>query len=281
MDGKAILRAFLILALIVTAHLIKPFSIKNVTRHMLYSARSFSFVLPVELRDKFDNANYMAVNLSNSLFEADEGIRDFTRDMAADLGFGPINVQPLDDVNKSATKQKACPKKSAPAKRVNRTEKRGVADLPPLSSLVAIAHSSEIRWVEFLPAPVAPLVPPCLTKVFAPRMNVSTPIRTIEAALKLRKNDCQKREADQRARIAWIEGEIGVKSAILVVEKSGARKINLGVAECDDQRTEATEATAGEVEIEIMREDLVAPRAAEESRANSFSAPFAKCSKDP
>src|SRR5262245_53381016 len=138
MSGKAILRAFLILALIATAHLIRPFSIKNVTQHVLYSARSFRFVLPAELREKFDHANYLAVNLSDSLFEAGEGIRDFSRDMAADLEFGPINVQPLEEVNKSATKQKPCQKKSAPAKRVNRAEKRGAADLPALSSLVAI-----------------------------------------------------------------------------------------------------------------------------------------------
>ena len=163
MAGKAILRAFLILALVATAHLIRPFSIKNVTQHALYSARSFRFVLPAQLRDKFDHANYLAVNLSNGFFEADEGIRDFTRGMAADLAFGPINVQPLEEVNKSATKQKPCQKKSSPAKRVNRNEKRGVIDSPTLSSMVATARSYEIRLVELPPAQmidatVAPLV---------------------------------------------------------------------------------------------------------------------------
>src|SRR5512145_1295656 len=112
MAGKAIMRAFLILALIVTAHLIRPFSIKNVTQHLLYSTRSFRFVLPAQLREKFDHANYLAISLSNGLFEADEGIRDFTRGMTADLAFAPINVQSLDEVNKSATKQKSSPKKS-------------------------------------------------------------------------------------------------------------------------------------------------------------------------
>jgi hypothetical protein len=281
MAGKAILRAFLILALIGTAHLIKPFSIKNVTLHALYSARSFRFVLPAQLRDKFDHANYLAVNLSDGLFEADEGIRDFTKDMAADLSFGPINVQPLDEVNKSATKQKPCQKKSAPAKRINSTEKRGVVDSPTLSGMVAIAHSNEIRLVELSPAPalatVAPLVPRCLTRFFQARINATAPVRSIEAALTLRKRDCEKREADQKARIAWIEDETGAKSAIWVVEKSGARKIRLGVSECADQRAEAT---AEAVEIEIMKEDSVAPRAAEETKASSLSAPFAKCSKD-
>jgi hypothetical protein len=283
MAGKAILRAFLILALIATAHLIRPFSIKNVTRHALYSARSFRFVLPDQLRDKFDHVNYLAVNLSDSLFEADEGIRDFTRGMAADLAFGPIGVQPLDEVNKSATKQKPCQKKSAPAKRVNRAERRGAPDSPILSSLVAIARSHEIRLVELPPAEafevsVAPIIPPCLMKLFPTRINIAAPVRPIEAALALRKRDCEKREADQKARIAWIEDETGAKSAIWVVQKSNARKISLGATECEDQRTEAT---AEEVEIEIMKTDSVEPPAADEPKASSFSAPLAKCSKDP
>src|SRR5687767_6814350 len=128
MAGKVILKACLVLALIVTAHLIRPFSVKNVTQHLLYSARSFRFALPTQMREKFDHANYLAVNLSNGLFEADEGIRDFTRGMTADLAFRRIDVQPLDEVNKSATKQKPIQKKSAPAKRINRIEKRSVID---------------------------------------------------------------------------------------------------------------------------------------------------------
>ncbi|HEV2664619.1 MAG TPA: hypothetical protein VG324_06900, partial [Blastocatellia bacterium] len=283
MSGKAILRAFLILALIATAHLIRPFSIKNVTQHMLYSARSFRFVLPAQLRDKFDHANYLAVNLSDSLFDADEGIRDYSRGLAADLGFGPINVQPLEEVNKSATKQKPCQKKSAPFKRVNRTEKRGAADLPAMSSLVAIARSDEIRWFELPPsqlieASVAPLVPPCLTKLFPARITAAAPIRPIEAALTLRKRVCEKQEANLKARIAWIEDESGAKSAIWVVEKSDVRKINLGVSECEDQPAEAT---AEEVDVESMRTDSAAPQAAEESKASSLSAPLAKCPKEP
>jgi hypothetical protein len=233
------------------------------------------------LRDNFDHANYLAVNLSDGLFEAGEGIRDFTKDLAADLEFGPINVQPLDEVNRSATKQRPCQKKSAPAKRVNRAEKRG-ADLPALSSLVAIARSNEIRWVELPPAQafevnVVPINPPCLMKLFPARINSAALVRPIEAALALRKRDCEKREADQKARIAWIEDESGARSAIWIIEKSAAKKVNTGVSECEDKRTEAP---AEEVEIENMRTDSAAPRAAEESRGSSLLAPFAKCSKD-
>jgi hypothetical protein len=202
--------------------------------------------------------------------------------MVADLAFGPINVQPLDEVNRSATKQRPCQKKSAPAKRVNRTEKRGAADLPALSSLVAIARSSEIRLVELPPAQafevnVVPINPPCLMKLFPARINSAALLRPIEAALALRKRDCEKREADQKARIAWIEDESGAKSAIWIIEKSDARKINPGVSECENQRTEAP---AEEAEVENMRTDFAAPRAAEEPKASPLSAPFAKCYRD-
>jgi hypothetical protein len=269
--------------LVATAHLIRPFSIKSITRHALYSARSFRFVLPAQLRDKFDHANYLAVNLSDGLFEADEGIRDFTRDMAADLWFGPINVQSLEEVNKSATKPKPCQKKSAPAKRVNRPEKRSVADSAVFSSMVAIARFDEVSVIELPPAQtleakIVPVIPHCLIKLFPARINVPTPVRSIEAVFALRKRDCENRESNQKGRVAWIKAETGVKSAIWVVEKSKAEKNNLGVSECEDQPSETT---AEEVEMEIIRTDSVTPRAAEESKSSSFSAPFAKCAKDP
>jgi hypothetical protein len=283
MARKAITRAFVILALIVTAHLIRPFSIKNVTQHLLYSTRSFRFVLPAQLREKFDHANYLAVNLSNGLFEADEGIRDFTSGMTADLAFAPINVQSLDEVNKSATKQKSCPKKSAPAKRPNRPQKRSAPDPPIMSSLVAIARSNEIRLVELpsaqaIEAAVGPFVQPYLTKLFPARITTPAPFHSIEAALRLRKRDCERREAVQKARIALIENETGAKGSIWVVQKSGVRKIAVSVSECEDQKTETT---VEEVEAEMMRADPVEPRAAEESRTPQYSAPFAKCYKDP
>jgi hypothetical protein len=283
MAGKAILRVFLILALVATAHLIRPFSIKNITRHALYSARSFRFALPAQLRDKFDHANYMAVNLSDGLFEADEGIRDFTMDMAADLWFGPINVQPLEEVNKSATKPKPSQKKSAPAKRVNRPEKRSVADSAAFSSMVAIARLDEFSVIELPPAQtleakIVPVIPRCLIKLFPARINVPAPVRSIEAVFALRKRDCENREANQKGRVTWIKDETGVKSAIWVVEKSDAEKNNLGVSKCEDQPAEAT---AGEIEMEIIRTDSAPPRSAEESKSSYISAQFMKCAKDP
>jgi hypothetical protein len=283
MAGKVILRASLVLALIITAHLIKPFSVKNVTQHLLYSAKSFRFALPGQLRDKFDHANYLAVNITNGMFAADEGIREFTRGMTVQLAFRPIDVQPLDEVNKSATKHRQGPKKSAPAKRINRPEKRSVVDPPILSSMIAIAHSNEFRLVDLYPARFIevngfPHVPPCLTKPIPVKIKAAAPISAVEAAFTSRKRDCEKRETDQKARIIWTEDETESKGAFWVVEKSGLRKINIHVAEPEEQKNDAT---GEEVETEIMRAEPAPPQTTEEQRAILPLSPFVKCHKDP
>ena len=291
MAGKAITRAFLILALVVTAHVIKPFSIKSVTQHLLYSTKSFRFVLPVQLRDRFDHANYLAINLSNSLFEADEGIRDFANGVTANLAFGPINVQPLDEVNKSATRQKSCPKKSAPAKRVIRTEKRSSTDPTWLASLagsvnlVASVNSDEIAPIQLpraaaIEATVAPMVTPCLTKLFPARMIAVTPPSPIEVLIALLKNDCGKREAAKKARITWIDDRKEVKGAFLIVGKTRTGKAGLGASECEERKTEvATEEFR--IEVAEPEEDVVAPQVSGESKARQFSEPFEKCAREP
>jgi hypothetical protein len=149
--------------------------------------------------------------------------------------------------------------------------------------MVAITRLDKVSVIELPPAQMleakmAPVIPRCLIKLLPSRINVPAPIRSIEAVFALRKRDCEKREASQKGRIAWIKDETGVRSAIWVVEKSAAEKINLSVSKCEDQPAEST---AEEVEMEIIRTESATPRAAEESRASSFSAPFAKCSKDP
>ncbi|HEY8462071.1 MAG TPA: hypothetical protein VIM99_16910 [Blastocatellia bacterium] len=262
--------------------MIKPFSIKNVTQHMLYSARSFRFALPAQVRDKFDHANYLAVNLSSSLFEADEGIRDFTKGITADLAFGPIGVQPLEEVNKSAIRQKLCPKKSAPAKRAPKHEKRNSADPLILSNLVALAHLNEVRLAALSPARVAEanysqFSQFCPTKPSPARAKAAAPVRSIESALTLRKRDCEKRETDQRVTVTWVADETGAPNGVWVVEKSGLRKINIQITEPEDQEIEAT---AEDVKEEMMRAEPVPTRTVAEPKASMPSSPFAKCAKD-
>ena len=282
MSGKTVIRMILILALIVTAHTIKPFSIKSVTNHLLYSTRSFKFVLPVRLRDNFDHANYLAISLSNSLFETGNGIQGFVKNSIGDLALAPIKVQPLDEVNKSATKPRTKPKPSAPAKRINRTEKNDTADL------IASVNSDEITPVELPPAPAIdaasvalPVFQPCLTKVFTARAVVAARMQPVELMLALKKSDCQKREAAQNPVIVWIEEARKLKAAALrIAENSKVGKIAVIASECEDQKTEIV---TEELEIEVAEpeEEIVAPQENEERNLGPLSAPIEECVREP
>lgn len=281
MSGKNVIRTILILALIVTAHTIKPFSIKSVTNHLLYSTRSFKFVLPVQLRDNFDHANYLALSLSNSLFETGKGIQGFVKNSIGDLALAPIKVQPLDEVNKSATKPRTKPKPSAPAKRINRTEKDDTADL------IASVNSDEIAPIELPPAPeieavsvALPIFQPCLTKVFTARAVVATRAQPVEVMLALKRSDCQKRESAQNPVIVWIEEARKLKAALRIAEKPKVEKAAVIASECEDQKIEVI---TEELEIEIAEpeEEIIAPQENEEWNSGPLSAPIEECLREP
>ncbi len=266
MAGKAVLRTLLIIALIVTAHAVKPFSIKNVTQHLIYSTRSFKFVLPERLRDNFDHANYLAINLSNSLFETGKGIQQITRDVVADLAFMPIKVQPLEEMNKSATKQKSCTKRSAPAKRVNRTDKSDNPDL------IASVNSDEIMPVELPPARaveatpvVLPFAQPYITKRFIARSVINVPPAPVSLLFVPRRNDCGKREAAEVRLIALFEEVKKLKAIIMLSEKPKVEKPRVIASECEERKTEVV---TEEIELEVVtpEEEALEPGAAEERR---------------
>ncbi len=281
MSGKNVIRTILILALIVTAHTIKPFSIKSVTNHLLYSTRSFKFVLPVRLRDNFDHANYLALNLSNSLFETGKGIQGFVQNSMGDLAFAPIKVQPLDEVNKSATKPRTKPKSSAPAKRINRTEKNDTADL------IASVNSDEIAPVELPPAPAIdatsvalPVFQPCLTKVFTARAVINARLQPVEVLLALKRSDCQKLGATQNPVIVWIEEARKLKATVRIAEKPKVQKVAVIASECEDQKTEVITEEL-EVEVAEPEEEIIAPQETEERDLGPLSAPIEKCVREP
>src|SRR5438128_1891975 len=66
MASKAIQRTLLVIVLIVTAHVLKPFSIRSMTKHLLRSANSFSFILPDGALCTLEQADYLARVLDGS-----------------------------------------------------------------------------------------------------------------------------------------------------------------------------------------------------------------------
>lgn len=71
MASKAIQRTLLIVILIVTAHALKPFSVRSLTRHLLRSANSFSFMLPSSALCSLERADYLARVLDGTLHQND------------------------------------------------------------------------------------------------------------------------------------------------------------------------------------------------------------------
>lgn len=71
MTGQAVLRALIIIALIVTANAVKPFSVRNVTNQIFSAADSLRIVLPDSAEVGLSNANLLAVTLTRSWFSED------------------------------------------------------------------------------------------------------------------------------------------------------------------------------------------------------------------
>jgi hypothetical protein len=74
MTGLAVIRILLIIALMITAHLIKPFSFDNVTTHLRGTARSFSSVLPESATTSLTHAGYLVAALGVGARENMESI---------------------------------------------------------------------------------------------------------------------------------------------------------------------------------------------------------------
>lgn len=72
MTGQAVIRLVFVIALMITAHAIRPFSLDNVTTHLLSTARSFSFVLPEAAVASIEHANFLAAALGVGAREAQD-----------------------------------------------------------------------------------------------------------------------------------------------------------------------------------------------------------------
>lgn len=72
MTGQAVLRALIIIALIVTANAVKPFSVRNVTNQIFSAADSLRIVMPDSAEVGLSNANLLAITLTRSWFSEGE-----------------------------------------------------------------------------------------------------------------------------------------------------------------------------------------------------------------
>jgi hypothetical protein len=68
MIGQVFIRILLVITLIVSAHLIRPFSLNNFTNHIIQSSITFKSILPESQGARFDHASLLAMTLNQILF---------------------------------------------------------------------------------------------------------------------------------------------------------------------------------------------------------------------
>ncbi len=274
MTGLVAARVLLIVVMIVAAHLIKPFSVRNITNHLLLSTRSFAFILPDSARDDFDHANYLARTLSKGLFDSQLTNQTEGSIQAAPQGmaFNLIAIQ-TSPVPELAVGQTVSPGRSVrPAIRSEAVKSEEVADEPAesdelIGSLPIAAEASEEVVAEndaqsemsevtaqqdLAPADSLSAVTPITLPAAPYNLNVAlTKIRPIHLGLAQMRTECEKRELPSVKLIALIEAAKKLKT-----EVSFNEKLVLSILDCDETGTEVeetnqTESTGPEVEMTV------------------------------
>ncbi|MDX2030748.1 MAG: hypothetical protein SF339_08765 [Blastocatellia bacterium] len=216
MSGILVIRTLLVVALFVTAHVIRPFSIKNVTQHLIYSTRSFAFVLPGQTRAEFDTANDLALSLSDGLFNP--LARQFVE---APAGAGPdswqlaLKLVTLDGANRVMQGPKSAGKRSAPARRLPRIDRVDSADLIAgfdLSSEETVDPGATASS-SLIEEPAEPAQEAALAALPALATGEFAEVKAVPAAFLLpalntiRKTDCRKPETSIVSLVAVTDGK--------------------------------------------------------------------------
>lgn len=130
MTGQAVIRTVFVIALMITAHAIKPFSLDNVTTQMLSTARSLSFVLPEAAVASIEHANFLAAALGVGAHEAqDSSMKPLLGATLAQQVLADVQIAP-EEVGQPVKKGKIV-KRLAALKRAVR------ASQPELASIIA------------------------------------------------------------------------------------------------------------------------------------------------
>lgn len=122
-QSKVMQRVLLIALLLAITHAIKPFSLRNVTFHLVHSAPSFAFALPGSMRGDVSSANHLASALERGwrLFETRRE-PNVEADWPVDEGNAVAQVAPQTE-NRAAceTQSRRKPRRAVTTARANET----------------------------------------------------------------------------------------------------------------------------------------------------------------
>ncbi len=210
MLGQTVARILVVTTLIVTAHAIKPFSVKNITSHFLYSSRSLAFILPDSARSGFDHANKLALTLSNSLFSNEGTSLLWTKRSDANSNRFAMNTKPMADITADFSSRESVTIKAArPSKKrgVNAvaTEETGPIDMT--GSFIAAEADDNFTTAPMPTAlPLLRLNLECaLLKNIQPISVEMFHIRTPRTIYEPKRSGCDKFNGKQTKLIAFVE----------------------------------------------------------------------------
>jgi hypothetical protein len=72
MTGQVFIRILLVITLIISAHMIRPFSVNNFTNHIIQSSITFKSIMPESEGARFDHASLLAMTLNQVLFSGNQ-----------------------------------------------------------------------------------------------------------------------------------------------------------------------------------------------------------------
>jgi hypothetical protein len=280
MSGTIVIRILLFLALMITAHAFKPFSIKNVTQHLIYSTRSFAFVLPQGTRTIFDQANSLALNLSENLFDNDLTEMGVTDQMMA-LQTERQKLQPAariwtpDEPVKPVRKTKPAVRRSAPAKRVERNDRFDAANIAAviddeIRQVADEAVAYEVKERDDAGVTLTPVILPVITEDLSwPQV---LPVGFLGA---LERVGCSEQKIPLRRMIAAIQVTNQKRLTLQLLGRS-----KTVAPECEGEKPDSgeTEAIAPEVEAPVQEE--AQPEEKQPEEQETPPSPL-KCPSDP
>ena len=307
MTGQIITRILLVITLIVTAHVIKPFSVRNVTTHLLYSTRSFAFVLPDSARDQFDRVNLLALNFSNSLLDNRQGESVRTAGSAAESNLVAVQSQEQQRtgpvikrlINKAKIAAKTEVRLAIRKDQGQEDELSGggtdssdveTVDEDTLAENNATDTASETAPIA-LPviavfSAAAPVVLPVTHINFVCALSKVRPMklehlkyapilpRLIETNLKLKRSECVQQESKRVKLVALIEAEKG-KNPDSQIDRSFA-----SIEDCEEMGTSVADSVA-DADLTVPKEETTDVKEVIEVIVPSFPPKPENCSLEP
>jgi len=239
MTGKAAARILIVILVIVAAHAIKPFSLKNLTMHLLNSSRSFAFVLPDSFRGKFDRVNRLAMTLSGKLLDPGEGGREYTNQFAANSQPASWTIPALQPEPSTVPSTVICKRKERSQHKTNRSMIAVVnqGELEKTISWSVVSKLDPQRETNVLALSMKP--PITLPSFYLYKLSLSRPLnqpqmirisRLFRSSKSTNRTTCENRDDQQPGMIARL-----LKP---VAERGNSGKNSASVLKIDDQATE-------------------------------------------